>query len=275
MAVQTVRVFDLTEKAGFIMMLPAERRQRIVELIRQRRSVTCVELCESFDVSPGTIRKDLETLEGRGLLKRTYGGAVLADPAEENNVHVDGRAVVNGFSKDRIGALAAGLVAEGQTIFIDGSSTSLFVARHLKGRRNLTVITNAERVVLELCDEEDIRVICTGGALRRKNLSYVGETAETLIRTVFYADKVFFSCCGISQKFGIFDAVESEANIKKAMFASSKQAVLLCDSSKFEKLGFPKLADFEAVHTLVTDIQPDEEWRRLFEKKHIEVLTAE
>ncbi|MCQ5128447.1 DeoR/GlpR family DNA-binding transcription regulator [Butyricicoccus faecihominis] len=257
------------------MVLPAERRQRIVGLVRERHSVTCVELCEHFDVSPGTIRKDLETLEERGVLKRTYGGAVLPERAEDKSVCISEREVTNQVVKDRIGALAAGLVADGETIFIDASSTSLFVAKHLKARKDITVITNAERVVLELCDEEGVRVICTGGALRKKNLSYVGETAEKLIRTGFYADKVFFSCCGISQKFGIFDAVEAEANIKKAMFASSKQTVLLCDSSKFEKLGFPKLADFEAVQTIITDRPPDAAWRQMFEKLHIDVLIAE
>lgn len=257
------------------MILPAERRQKIVGLVRERHGVTCVELCQHFGVSPGTVRKDLETLEGQGWLKRTYGGAVLSDTAGEKTVRVGEREVINGKVKERIGAAAAGLVAEGETIFIDGSSTSLFVAKYLKGRQDLTVITNAERVVMELCDEEGVRVICTGGALRKNNLSYVGETAETLIRTGFYADKTFFSCCGISQKFGVFDAIESEANIKKAMFASSKQTVLLCDSSKFERLGFPKLADFDAVQTIVTDHQPDEKWMRLLEKYKIKVFIAE
>lgn len=265
----------MTEKAGYSMILPAERRQKIANLVKEKHGVTCDELCRHFGVSPGTVRKDLDTLAEQGCIKRTYGGAVLLDAPQEKTVRFGEREVINAEVKDRIGAAAARLVRDGETVFIDASTTSLFVAKHLKGRHGLTVITNAERVVMELCDEEGVRVICTGGALRKNNLSYVGETAEALIRTGFYADRMFFSCCGISRRFGIFDTVESEANIKKAMFASSKQAVLLCDSSKFEKVGFPKLADFDVVGTIVTDRQPDESWTRQFAQLGIEILLTE
>ncbi|MDO4270388.1 MAG: DeoR/GlpR family DNA-binding transcription regulator [Eubacteriales bacterium] len=256
------------------MALPAERRQQIANIVKERKGVTCVELCRHFNVSPGTVRKDLETLEEQGCLQRTYGGAVLTEPVREKTVRFAEREVINAEIKDRIGARAAEMVCDGETVFIDASTTSLFVAKHLRGRRGLTVITNAERVVSTLCDEADIRVICTGGELRKSNLSYVGETAEALIRNGFYADKMFFSCCGISKKFGIFDAVESEANIKKAMFASAESVILLCDSSKFEKLGFPKLADFDMVQTVVTERQINGAWAEVFGERGIEVLTA-
>lgn len=256
------------------MALPAERRQKILEVLKLQRSVTCTELCRQFDVSLGTVRNDLELLEGSGCLKRTYGGAVLLDQQEEKTVRFGEREVINAGIKDSIGIKAAELMENGETIFIDASTTSLFLANHLKGKKNLTVITNAERVVMALSGEEGIRVICTGGVLRKSNLSYVGEMAEHLVRTNFYADKAFFSCYGISQQFGIFDAVESEANVKKAMFASAKKAILLCDSSKFEKVGFPKLAEWDVLGTVVTEKMPGANWCRLFEQKGIELVVV-
>ena len=98
--------------------------------------------------------------------------------------------------------------------------------------------------------------------------------AENLVRTSFYADKVFFSCHGISQKFGLFDAVESEANLKKAMFDSARQSILLCDSSKFEKIGFPKLAEWDMLETIITDKMPSPSWCKLFEQKGIELVVV-
>lgn len=254
------------------MALPAERRQKILEFIKTQRSVTCAELCQQFEVSLGTVRNDLEQLESTGYLKRTYGGAMLLDEPKEKTVRVGEREVIHAEIKDQIGMKAAELVGNDETIFIDASTTSLFLAKHLRGKKNLTVITNAERVVMALSREESIRVICIGGMLRKDNLSYVGEMAENFIRTSFYADKVFFSCYGISQKFGLFDAVESEANLKKAMFSSARQAILLCDSSKFEKIGFPKLADWDILKVIITDKKPNSLWYGLFEKHGIDIV---
>lgn len=256
------------------MALPAERRQKIIEALQLQRSVTCTELCRQFEVSIGTVRNDLEMLEEAGYLKRTYGGALLINQQGEKTVRFGEREVIHADVKDSIGIKAAELVENDETIFIDASTTSLFLASHLKGKRNLTVITNAERVVMALSGEESIRVICTGGVLRKSNLSYVGEMAEYLARNSFYADKVFFSCYGISQQFGIFDAVEAEANIKKAMFASAKKAILLCDSSKFEKVGFPKLAEWDELGTVVTEKMPSENWCMLFEREGIELVVV-
>ena len=253
-------------------MLPADRLQHVLDILKEHHSVSCSELCEYFRVSPGTVRKDLRILEELGHAKRTYGGAVLAGAAPDAPAVVSEREVIPAGVKDQIGRRAAQLVRDGETVFIDGSTTSHFVARHLKHKEGLTVITNAERVVMELCDCEQIRTICTGGVLRRSNLSYVGETAERLIRETFYADHMFFSCFGVSGQFGIFDAVESETNIKKAMFGSARNIVLLCDSSKFGKLGFPKLADLSQVDCLISDFCPDGAWEALLAEQQVELI---
>lgn len=259
------------------MLLPVERRHEILSLVQEKKGATCAELCERFGVSPGTVRNDLEALEKMGAIKRTHGGAVLPDfmLMRGKTMRFKEREVINAPVKNRIGAAAAKLVRPGESVFIDGSTSSFFVAKYLKDLENVTVVTNAERVVLELCKEDHIRIICTGGLLRKENLSYVGETAEKRIRDEFFTDKMFFSCYGISREFGIFDATESEAGIKQAMFTSTRKRVLLCDSTKFDKIGFPKLAEFKVVNTLVTDCAPAPKWQEFFQQNRIEVLVAE
>lgn len=259
------------------MLLPVERRHKILSVVQEKQGATCAELCERFGVSPGTVRNDLEALEKMGAIKRTHGGAVLPDfmPMRGKTIRFKEREVINAPIKNRIGATAAKLVQPGESIFIDGSTSSFFVAKYLKDPENITVVTNAEKVVLELCEEERIRIICTGGLLRKENMSYVGETAEKRIKDEFFTDKMFFSCYGISKEFGIFDTTESEAAIKRAMFTSTRKRILLCDSTKFDKIGFPKLAEFEIVNTLVTDCSPEPKWQEFFQKNQIEVLIAE
>nr|WP_325212398.1 DeoR/GlpR family DNA-binding transcription regulator [uncultured Oscillibacter sp.] len=259
------------------MLLPVERRHEILSVVQEKKGATCAELCERFGVSPGTIRNDLEALERMGAIKRTHGGAVLPDfmLMQGKAMRFKEREVINAPIKNRIGETAARLVQPGESVFIDGSTSSFFVAKHLRDLENITVVTNAERVVLELGKEDHIRIICTGGLLRKENMSYVGETAEKRIKDEFFTDKMFFSCYGISREFGIFDATESEAGVKRAMFASTKNRILLCDSTKFDKIGFPKLTEFKTVNMLVTDRAPAPQWQEFFRKNQIEVLIAE
>jgi len=259
------------------MLLPVERRHEILSVVQEKQGATCAELCERFGVSPGTVRNDLEILEKMGAIKRTHGGAVLPDfmLTRGKTMRFKEREVINAPIKNRIGKVAAKLVQPGESIFIDGSTSSFFVAKHLKDLEDITVVTNAERVVLELCKEDHIRIICTGGLLRKENMSYVGETAEKRIRDEFFTDKMFFSCYGISKEFGIFDSTESEAGIKQAMFSSTRKRILLCDSTKFDKIGFPKLAEFKNVNTLITDRPPMPRWQEFFQQSKIDVLVAE
>ncbi|MBZ4644536.1 MAG: hypothetical protein JG777_25 [Clostridia bacterium] len=254
-------------------MLAVERRKKIIELIHQKKSVLVPELSKLFAVTEETIRRDLEKLEQQGVLVRTYGGATLPDESV-NEIPVEERQTINYEGKDIIGRTAAKLIKEGETIFLDASTSSLHVARHIKDRKGITVITNAEKVVAELSKSDGINVICIGGVLRKNSLSYVGRVAENTILNNYYANKTFLSCRGVTLNRGLTDSNEQEAEIKKAMMECSDSVVFLCDHSKFGKLGFPILASLDEIDYFVTDVEMDKEWQDELKKKKVEIIMA-
>ena len=127
-------------------MLAVERRNKIEQIINKERSVLVVELAKQFDVTTETIRGDLEKLEKQGILVRTYGGATVVDNSEIE-LAITERDVVNYEGKQLIGKYAAGLIKDGETIFLDANTSAWHLTRYIKGKRGLTVITNAEKVV--------------------------------------------------------------------------------------------------------------------------------
>lgn len=250
-------------------MLAVERRSKIMSLINERKSVLVQELSDMFGISEETVRRDLAKLEKQGMLVRTYGGAVLPDDSKME-MPVEVREVINPAGKNAIGKRAAEMVNDGDIIVLDASTSALFVAKNIKNKKALTVITNAEKVVLELAGCDDITVISTGGTLRHKSLSYVGRAAENSLRN-YCANKVFFSCRGLNINRGLTDSNEQEVDIKKAMINCAEKAILLCDHTKFGKVGFVSTACFEDIDCLITDAPLPEDWQKKIEEAGVEV----
>lgn len=255
-------------------MLAVERRSCIEQLILKNKSVLVLELAKKFDVTTETIRSDLEKLERQGILVRTYGGATLVD-SYEADMSIHERDTVNFEGKQLIGMRAAEMIKDGESIFLDASTSSLHVARSIKDKKGLTVITNAEKVVGELAGCEGIRVICTGGMLNSKNMSYAGRIVEETIRSSYYANKVFFSCRGVTLSRGLMESNEAEAEIKKAMIDCSESAIFLCDRKKLGRLGVPVISALDGIDCFITDIKLDEEWTRALEEKDIKLINVE
>lgn len=255
-------------------MLAVERRNEIERIIVQNKSVLVLELAKKFDVTTETIRGDLEKLEKQGILVRTYGGATLVE-ANEADMALTERETINYEGKHRIGAYAARLIKDGETIFLDASTSSLHVAQSIKDKRGITVITNAQKIATELAGCENIRVISTGGLLTPKNMSYVGRVAEENIRKNYYANKFFFSCRGVTLHRGLMESNESEAEIKKAMLDCSESSILLCDHKKLGRLGVHVVADLNKIDYFITDVKLDEEWSDALGKIDINLITVE
>lgn len=252
-------------------MLAVERRNRIEQIINKEKSVLVVELAKLFDVTTETIRGDLEKLEKQGVLVRTYGGAMIAESSEPE-LAITERDTVNYEGKQRIGQRAAQLIKDGETIFLDASTSAWHLARYIKGKRGLTVITNADKIVSELSSCDHIHTICTGGQLTARNMSFVGRTAEKTIRENYYANKFFFSCKGITLSHGLVDSSEAEAEIKKAMLDLSESAIFLCDKNKIGKLGVPQIAGLDKIDCFITDAKLSEEWTEALAKKDVKLL---
>lgn len=251
-------------------MFGIERRNHILSLLHDKKSITVQEAAEMFEVTEETIRRDLRAMETQGLIVRTHGGAILADDINME-ISLEIREGINIKGKSAIGKLAASLVQNGDTLFLDASTSSLYVAKHLKQKKGLTVITNAERIILELASCSDINVISTGGFLRKKSLSCVGRAAETAVSS-YHADKVFFSSKGFSPQLGATDSNEQESVIRKLMITHSKEVVYLCDHTKFQRTGYIATAQLSDITHFIADVMPPAEWEKEMDDKNVKVI---
>lgn len=254
-------------------MFGIERRNNIMNLLNEQRSISVQEAALLFNVTEETIRRDLKVLEKQGLVIRTHGGAVLSDDINtEPPLKI--REGLNITGKDSIGRFASGIVSDGDTVFMDASTSSLYAAKHIKGKKNITVITNSEQIIMELRECPDITIISTGGVLRKENLSCVGHSAEKAISS-YHANIVFFSCKGFSPKRGMTDSNEMESVIRKLMIENSDKAVFLCDHTKFNKVGYVTTARLNDIHHLITDKPLPEGWIEEIQKYSISVDVVE
>jgi DeoR/GlpR family transcriptional regulator of sugar metabolism len=251
-------------------MFTIERQQGIVNLLKAKKSITVIELSEKFFIGEATIRRDLEKLEKKGLLKRTYGGAVLLNGLD-SEIPLSIREIEQKDAKDVIGHMATQLVDDGDIIIMDSSSTVLKMVPHLKGKSKLTVITNGAKTAVDLGELLHIKVYCTGGMLRENSLSYIGELARRCIDG-FFADTLFFSCRSISMENGLSDISEEEAELRRFMIKSCKKVVLLCDNSKFSKVSFSKICDFNKINYIITDKRLSSSWMEFLKEKDVELI---
>lgn len=250
-------------------MFTFERQQGIINLLKMNKSASVAELSKKFFIGETTIRRDLEKLEKQGVLKRTYGGAVLLEGLD-SEIPLFVREEEQRGQKQLIGQLAAKLVKEGDIIIMDSSSTVLKMAPNLQGVANLTVITNGAKTAIALGELLHIKVYSTGGKLRENSLSYIGEMTRKCIQN-YLADTLFFSCRSISIERGLSDINEEEAELRRIMIDNSKKVVLLCDSTKFDKNSFCRIGNFDKVKYIITDKKPSNQWLDFFGEKNIQL----
>jgi DeoR/GlpR family transcriptional regulator of sugar metabolism len=227
-------------------MLPAQRRQEILRAVRGG-STHVSDLAESFGVSEMTVRRDLGALARDGKLERVHGGAVDAG-YEPRFAQIE---VERLDAKDRIGATAAGLIEDGQTVMIDIGTSTLQLARHLHGR-TLTVVTTNLAVIEELMPDPDIELVLPGGIVRRNYRSLVGVLAEDSLRQL-KADVTILGTSAVDQDFGVWDTTMVEVPIKRLMIAAADRVVLLADKAKFAMSGVVRVCGPESLDQVVTD----------------------
>ncbi|MEA4824868.1 MAG: DeoR/GlpR family DNA-binding transcription regulator [Clostridiaceae bacterium] len=253
-------------------MYAIERQSEIMSMLGAKKSLSVPETAARFQVTEETIRRDLKVLERQGLLVRTHGGALLPDDGLiETPLRI--REGINIRGKDLMGNVAARLVQSGETVMLDASTSALYVAMHLKAKKNLTVITNNERIVSELADCPEITIVCTGGVLRHKSRSYVGRAAENVIGS-YYADHLFFSCKGFDPQTGLTDSIEEESALRRVMLTRARSRVFLCDHTKFGRVGFTTTATLADIHKLITDTPLDDAVRASVAAAGVEVIVA-
>jgi DeoR/GlpR family transcriptional regulator of sugar metabolism len=228
------------------------RRTRVAEMLQAAGAVTITDLQARFGVSPMTARRDLAILAQRGVARRTHGGAVLPSLAagEHSFRH---RVGIAPEAKSRLAEAAFALLAPGETLFLDASSTTYFLAR-LIAERGLAVrvITNSLPVLDELANAAEVEVVATGGTFRRLTCSYVGPGAVRAVRDHF-ADRLFMSITAVAPNGVMADADALEAEVKRVMIEQAEQSVLLLDDSKLSARGRQAIAPVRAVSLVLAD----------------------
>ena len=231
-------------------MLEYERLDKILAHLRETQTVTVNALAKRLYASEATIRRDLTELERQGFIKRIHGGAVLLDStSRELPLYV--RQQQNTTAKQAIAARAVRHIKDGQTIFLDASSTAMHLVKYLDNFKNLTIVTNGIKTAQEL-NKLSHKTYCTGGLMLHHSEAYVGDYAVEFIRH-FNADLFFFSSHGLSEDGKITDASPDETYVRKVMFEHSTKRVFLCDRSKLGKVYCYNLCKLAQVDDYISD----------------------
>jgi DeoR/GlpR family transcriptional regulator of sugar metabolism len=239
-------------------------------MLQAQGRVAVTELSEQFCVSAVTIRNDLATLEQQGRLQRTHGGAVLkpdlsAEPlafAQRKDLHQD--------EKERIGRAAGALVRDGESIALDASTTAWHIARHLKDRQELTVVTNGLFVALEFLNSPGVTVVMPGGSLRVASASLVGDQGAAILDR-YYVQKGFFGAGGFTLEEGLTDTNQYEVELKQHMVERSKEVIAVVDSSKWGQVTFAALASVDQLDRVITDDSAPPDMVAALQKKGVDV----
>jgi DeoR/GlpR family transcriptional regulator of sugar metabolism/DNA-binding LacI/PurR family transcriptional regulator len=240
-------------------MTAFERRQQLIELLRKQPGLRVPELAMRLNVSEGTIRNDLNTLDDEGRVLRVHGGAALNEDIQMRSPSFGARSKKNAEAKLIIARWAAELVEDGDSILLDASTSVFYLARYLQNRRKLRVVTNGIEVARALAKNPTNTVILLGGALNPDGYSLSGSIAEQLIRDLYF-QTAFVSCSGFTPEVGLTEVHLDEAQLKNKAISAAKQVIALVDSTKFGKVDLTAFARTEQISHLYTDQGLDEGW---------------
>lgn len=253
-------------------MFPEQRQRIIRERMRAGQGVKVAELAAEFAVSESTIRRDLRDLVESGLLERTHGGAVPVGTLDEPSIAE--KREHNLTEKVAIARVAAAMVQDGESIILDAGTTTLEIARQLRSRQGLTVVTNAYNIVMELAGSGNIEVVVTGGVARGNTMALVGPTAEHMLEGI-NVDRVFLGTNGVDLTRGLTVPTQAEAMVKRRMVAAARQVVVVADHTKMNKVSFAAIAPIKQMDTLISDTACDPTLVRALNALGIQVLLAE
>lgn len=238
-------------------MLIVERQQQLLDILRQHKAAGLEGLAQTLDVSPSTVRRDLEALEKQGLVERTHGGAVYRGHHRPSPAF-DERLGENIEAKQAIGRYAAGLVTPGMTILLDGGSTVYYAAGLIQARP-LQVVTNSLTMANLFANDEQVELALVGGTLYPRTGVCVGPIATTALAGL-HADILLFSLAGIYDD-ETFNLNLEQAEVERLMLHQAARSILLMDSSKFGRKSLARVCSVQDVDLIVTDNQISQKWR--------------
>jgi len=250
-------------------MLIEERRQHILGIAQNEGRVRVRDLSKALGISQITIRKDLDHLQAKGLLQRSHGGALPAQPGALFDPSLKEKEKSHHGEKERIAVAAAELVQEGQCVMLDSGTTTTAIAHALKRFSALTVITNAVNIAAELTNT-NLEVILTGGILRKNSFSLVGPLAEDMLAEM-HADILFLGVDGFDLEIGLTTPNLLESRVNRAMVTGATRVVAVCDSTKFDRRSLSRIVPATAIHQIITDANLSKPMLECLQALNIEV----
>lgn len=253
-------------------MISRERQHKILDMMQKKKVIKITDITSAFNVSVETARRDLHILESQNLCKKIYGGAALISPISSEPSYST-REVIHSIEKTAIGKKAAELVLDGKTIILDVGTTIIELARSIKDKNNVIVLTNSLSIVNELANS-DVSLHIMGGKMNPSFLSMSGSLTLSALKQ-FYVDIAFIGAGGITLEDGVSDYNIEEAQVRKFSIERAKKTVLLADSSKFGTNAFAMVCPLEDVDIIVTDWNIDKKVLESLREQKIEVLIAD
>lgn len=247
------------------------RRTRLLELLADHGRIDVDEAARALDVSPATIRRDLDELARQQLLQRTRGGAVSAEVAYDLPLRY--KAARAAEEKQRIAAAAAALADPGTSVGLNGGTTTTEVARELAARPGLTVVTNAVNIAAELTVRPTVKIVMTGGVARPNSYELIGPLAAATLDGL-WLDLAILGVDALDAAFGAAAAHEGEAAVNRLMAARAARVVVVADASKLGTRAFARICPLSEITTLITDSTAPEESLAPFREAGLEIIQA-
>ena len=248
-----------------------QRQERIIVLVRERGFVAIEALADHFDVTPQTIRRDINQLCDLGLMRRYHGGAGL--PSSVENLAYQTRQVLNRAEKARIAGIVAAEVPDNASLFINIGTTTEEVAKALVDHRGLRIITNNLNVASILAEQPDFEVIVAGGLVRSRDKGIVGEATLDTIRQ-FKVDIGIIGISGIDDDGSLLDFDYREVRVAQAIIRNSRRVFLATDHTKFGRNALVRLGQMNEIDAVFTDRAPPPEMRRILEEAEVDLHIA-
>lgn len=243
-------------------MYSVERKAEIISLLESSGTVDVSDLAVKFQTSRETIRRDLRELEANGIVKRTHGGAVLATQHSNQQKSQEYPVAVRGIQrfneKNLICQKAASFIEDGDIIFVDNSSTTIYLSKYIPSNIQVTFITNSVNFLLEFAQNPNpnIMLICLGGIFKNSNLSVYGSNTLNSAKE-YYPNKAFLSCAAIDTHAMLADTSIHEIDTKRMMIEHAQKVFILADHTKFGKNGSIFLSSADSIDCVITDSQVD------------------
>lgn len=232
-------------------MFQLERRNLIIQYLEEHGRVTVEDLAQKFDVTPMTIRRDLQYLEENNIAIRTFGGAVLKSNLNREISYKD-KSTRHKEEKRKIAEYAVSIIKDGQIVLLDSGTTNMEIAKKLKDKRGLTIVTPDILLANYLMQSTDFKIFCTGGYVQNHIGACIGSKASDFLRGI-NVDIGFMGASSIDIKRGVTTPTIEKAEVKKQIIKSSKKVILVADSSKFGRTNFAKICMLDEFDLIITD----------------------